>query len=87
MPNRIQPPAFVLVLALGVTLATGNASTTATEAGCLVSTPNGDIQGLDAGMSCAFKGIPYAASPAGARRWKAPESPAPFLATFPATTC
>jgi len=86
MPNRIQSSALAVVLALGFILSTGNANTTATQAGCLVSTPIGDIQGLEVGTSCAFKGIPYAASPAGARRWKAPESPAPFLTTFPATT-
>ena len=86
MPNRIPPSAFALVLAVGFILSAGHANTTATQAGCLVSTPIGDIQGLEVGTSCAFKGIPYAASPAGARRWKAPESPAPFLTTFQATT-
>ena len=81
MPNRIPPSALALVLALGFILSTGNANTRATQAGCLVSTPVGDMQGLEVGTSCAFKGIPYAASPAG-RRLKAPASP-PLPHDFP----
>ena len=86
MSNRIQPSALLLVLALGFTLATGHTNTMAAQVGCLVSTSNGDVQGRDVGASCAFQGIPYAAPPTGARRWKAPESPAPFLTTFQAMT-
>jgi hypothetical protein len=37
---------------------------------CLVSTSNGAVQGVDRGASCAFLGVPYGASTAGARRWR-----------------
>ena len=59
---------------------------------CLVSTSVGDIQGLDRGTSCAFLGIPFAAAPVGALRWKAPQpvtpwAPAVMYATSPPATC
>jgi para-nitrobenzyl esterase len=40
---------------------------------CFVSTVNGAIQGVDRGASCAFLGVPYGASTAGARRWRPPQ--------------
>ena len=59
--------------------------TAATAATCFVTTASGDIQGLHAGTSCMFLGIPYAAPPTGARRWKPPQPAAPWTTTFPAT--
>jgi para-nitrobenzyl esterase len=40
---------------------------------CLVTTSNGDVQGQTNGGSCAFLGIPYAAPPVNALRWKRPQ--------------
>src|SRR6188474_3154204 len=57
--------------------------TTATAVTCLVSTTNGPVQGLDVGPSCSFLGIPYAAPPINALRWKPPVSPAAW--TTPAS--
>ena len=45
---------------------------------CLVTTVAGDVEGLDLGTSCAFLGVPYAASTAGANRWKPPQPRAPW---------
>jgi para-nitrobenzyl esterase len=45
---------------------------------CFISTPAGDIQGQDLGTSCAFLGIPYAATPTGILRWKPPQPGAPW---------
>ena len=45
---------------------------------CLVTTVAGDVEGLDFGTSCAFLGVPYAASTAGANRWKPPQPRAPW---------
>jgi len=54
---------------------------------CLVTTMSGDVQGLDFGASCAFLGIPYAASTAGMNRWKPPQPRAPWApAVLTATT-
>ena len=86
MSNLIQASALLSVLALGSALPTGHTHTSAGQPGCLVASPNGDVQGREVGAACVFQGIPYAAPPTGARRWKAPESSAPFLTTFPATT-
>ena len=54
---------------------------------CLVSTSNGAVQGVDRGASCAFLGVPYGASTAGARRWRPPQPADPWTpATLNATT-
>src|SRR5512138_1394432 len=54
---------------------------------CFVSTATGDVQGLDAGASCAFLGVPYAAPPTGVRRWRRPEPISSWApSVFPATT-
>ena len=45
---------------------------------CFVSTLSGDVQGVDRGASCAFLGIPYAASTADSNRWRPPQPKAPW---------
>jgi para-nitrobenzyl esterase len=49
---------------------------------CLVTTTYGGVQGVDAGASCVFLGIPYAAPPTAALRWKPPQPPAPWGTTL-----
>jgi para-nitrobenzyl esterase len=44
----------------------------------IVPTTTGRIRGRSDGSVNAFLGIPYAAAPVGARRWAAPEPPAPW---------
>ena len=69
----------------------GSSSEVNSEAGsqavsCLVTTFNGDVQGVDNGPSCAFLGIPFAAPPLGDLRWKPPQPAAPWApATLNAT--
>jgi para-nitrobenzyl esterase len=54
---------------------------------CLVATSQGDVQGVDAGASCAFLGVPYAAPPVNDRRWRPPQAaPAWGPGVLPATT-
>ena len=55
------------------------------SASCFVTTINGDVQGSDRGASCAFFGVPYAAPPINALRWKPPQPPAPWATTLNAT--
>src|SRR5262252_2202054 len=61
------------------------------QSSCLVTVSGGGVQGADLGASCAFLGIPYAASTAGTNRWKAPQPAAPWAsvlnATVPPTQC
>ena len=45
---------------------------------CLVTTVGGDVQGTDNGASCTFLGVPFAAPPVGALRWKPPQTAAPW---------
>lgn len=75
---------LALVFAV-VVMTTVTDDTTAGRVTCLVTTTSGDVQGLDVGASCSFFGIPYAAPPTGSRRWKAPETPTPWVTPFPAT--
>ena len=48
---------------------------------CLVTTPSGDVQGVDQGASCAFLGIPFAAPPIDGLRWRPPQPAAPWAPT------
>lgn len=57
----------------------------AAQSGCFATVINGGLQGQDLGASCAFLGIPYAASTAGGNRWKPPQPAAPWITPFPAT--
>ena len=61
-------------------------ATAATAVNCLIGTTNGPVQGLDAGSSCVFLGIPYAASPTAALRWKPPVTPTPWTTPLTVTT-
>jgi para-nitrobenzyl esterase len=45
---------------------------------CLVDTSSGAVEGVDLGASCGFFGVPYAAPPVEARRWKPPQPAAPW---------
>jgi len=62
------------------------------QTSCFVSLAAGDVQGADLGASCAFLGIPYADTTAGANRWRPPQAalpwaPNPLNATAPPVTC
>jgi para-nitrobenzyl esterase len=62
---------LLLALPLAAMLAT-----TAVAADPIVATPAGQIAGLSDGGIERFLGIPYAAPPVGALRWRAPQPPA-----------
>ena len=54
---------------------------------CHVTLENGEVQGNNLGETCAFWGIPFAASTAASNRWKPPQSrPAWHPLVFDATT-
>jgi len=50
----------------------------------IATTVQGDVEGLEADGICAFKGIPFAAPPTGALRWRAPQPPASWEGVRPA---
>ena len=72
-----------------VTLASIVLAWTATAAAQLddtiVTIDSGRIEGAVAGDVLAFKGIPYAAPPVGALRWRAPQPVTPWRGVRPAT--
>lgn len=71
---------WTLLVAITVTVSPdlSRRMTLGTSNTCLVTTVAGDVEGLDLGTSCAFLGIPYAASTEGANRWKPPQPRAPW---------
>ncbi|HXW05942.1 MAG TPA: carboxylesterase family protein [Vicinamibacterales bacterium] len=83
---RVARPLWALV-ASAVVLGAGAAGGVAPQPSCLVSLASGDVQGQDLGATCAFLGIPYAASTAGSDRWRPPQPAPPWTpAIFNATT-
>ena len=77
----------VSVIAVPLLLPTARAA----QVACAVTTGTGNVEGLDRGASCEFLGIPYAAPPLGALRWKPPQPAVPWamslMATAPALGC
>ncbi|MGC0314192.1 carboxylesterase/lipase family protein [Kitasatospora acidiphila] len=52
---------------------------------CLARTGFGRVQGVAQGAVCAYLGVPYAAPPTGARRFRPPAPPLPWHGTLAAT--
>ncbi len=77
-----KPWTLVVLIALALVAQLSVRSIPAEAAACLVTTISGDVEGLDVGASCAFLGIPYAASTEGANRWKPPQARAPWAPTI-----
>lgn len=53
---------------------------------CAATTVSGPVQGVDQGATCAFLGIPFAASTAGQNRWKPPQPVTPWATTLNTST-
>ena len=81
-------PRSMILLSLlipgAVVLHTVSDTATAQQA-CLVTVHDGPVQGSNLGEACAFLGIPYAASTAGANRWRPPQPPAAWTSVLNAT--
>ena len=73
-----KPWTLLVAITVAVSPDLSRRMTVGTSTTCLVTTVAGDVEGLDLGTSCAFLGIPYAASTAGANRWKPPQPRAPW---------
>ena len=68
----------------GLTIVAATARGTSMQPTCFVNAIQGAIQGVDRGASCSFQGIPFAAAPLNALRWKAPQPGPTWSTTFPA---
>lgn len=66
-------------------------SASSVRAACAATTASGPVQGVDQGPTCAFLGIPFAASTAGQNRWKPPQPVTPWTTplsvTAPPSNC
>lgn len=86
MRKHVTALVCAIVGVLGGLLVTGRDDARASTA-CLVTTANGDVQGMDLGSTCVFLGIPFAAPPVGNLRWKPPQPAPPWApAVLTATT-
>lgn len=90
--TRPFPAAVVTIAAASAALVCASCDTRPQTPSCLVSTPSGDVQGVDQGESCAFLGIPFAVPPIGDLRWKPPQparawAPAVLQATALPSIC
>jgi len=81
---RIFGLATVLTLALSASGCAAEAES-AQANGPLAETPNGPVQGKMEGDQAVFLGVPYAAPPVGALRWRPPEPHAAWTETRAAT--
>ena len=90
---RSHPKLCALVIILVAGLAHGSSQPAHTQGtSCLVTTNDGAVQGVDNGASCAFLGVPYAAPPVDALRWRPPQpaaawAPVTLNATAPPSNC
>ena len=84
--GRILGPLGMLLMIPFLATEEDTIAVAARQASCSVTLPEGSVQGVDAGASCTFLGIPYAASTAAEHRWKPPYPPVPWApAVFDAT--
>jgi para-nitrobenzyl esterase len=75
----------VSILALSLAACGGGADTSTDSTDpLLVTTAQGPVQGRLSGNTAVFLGVPYAESPVGARRWKAPAALAVRSGTYTA---
>jgi len=70
---------FSLVGAMLALCPTLRAQDVTSDPPCQVTIDSGTAQGAPRGQSCVYLGIPYAASPAGAGRWRPPMPVAPWI--------
>ena len=59
---------------------------TATGSGLVVTTADGAVRGKTVAATDEFLGLPYAAPPVGALRWRPPQPPRPWSGVRPATS-
>ena len=79
LPARTPPRRVLLLLVAGlVTAACSGDARHDADPTSLRPTTGGDVVGLATGGAQQWRGIPFAASTAGAARWRAPQPPAPW---------
>jgi len=75
----------VVVAALLVVGASGSPAASNIQKGTLIHLADGDVQGAASGQARQFLGIPYAAPPVGALRWRPPAPAIPWHSVLQAT--
>src|SRR4030095_4443468 len=77
--TRPSPPALVILAGVMIAmLATGSHAGSKIQQGTLLHLADGDVQGHTNGNTREFLGIPYAAPPIGALRWRPPAPAIPW---------
>ncbi|GGV01030.1 carboxylic ester hydrolase [Actinomadura cremea] len=70
--------------AVAATVLAAPVTQAAADAGPVVTTDRGQVEGVATGLGRVFRGIPYAAPPVGPLRWKAPQPAAAWDGVRPA---
>jgi para-nitrobenzyl esterase len=76
----------VVAAALLVLGASDSRAASTIQQGTLIHLADGDVQGAGNGQARQFLGIPFAAPPVGALRWRPPAPAVPWQGVLPATT-
>src|SRR5262249_33540438 len=78
--TRPSPPVLVLLVGVAVAMpVTSSHAGSRIQQGTLIHLSDGAVQGHTNGKTREFLGIPYAAPPIGARRWRPPAPVSPWL--------
>lgn len=85
MFTRLDRPAFLLALGLIWALPMAMPASATDDASLTVPTDSGPVRGFLHDGVREFRAIPYAASPAGEKRWTAPVAPVPWTDVRDAT--
>src|SRR5689334_903325 len=78
--------AVLLALACAATIPSASLAAAKIQKGTLIHLADGDVQGATNEQTRQFLGIPYAAPPVGALRWRPPQPAAPWQTTLQATS-
>lgn len=84
-PTRVRTVIGVAALAAALLTGTATTSAAAQSGGPIVATTGGLVQGATTPTTDKFLGIPYAAPPVGALRWRPPQPAAHWTGVRPAT--
>ena len=86
MIRRLLQVALVIVASVVLAAAPSSGGSALASSGLVVQTTAGTVSGVGVGAEAQWRGIPYAAAPVGALRWRPPAAVRPWSGVRDATT-